>query len=187
VLLKLLCRVVRSAAEHAPAFFVADFQPISVSRSAEVSATFSGQRPVPPLDEDEDVLPPLDDVLPPDDDVLPPLDVEEENPLLPPLLLVEDTPPLDDVLPPDDDDVVLPPLDDVLPPDELLPDEVDFPFEEVGLPLDEPLLDEMGSVPASSWVYDVVVVAVHASARAEAEAATTTAAKEWRIMQVFSR
>jgi hypothetical protein len=157
VLEKLFCSWVKSVAVHEPGFFCADFQPISASRSAAVSATFAGHVPVPPLD---DVLPPLEeppDEEPPLDDVLPPEEV------LPP----DDDPPDDD--PPDDD----PPDDD--PPEDEPPDDDDvFPPEEDEdvLPLDEPPLDEaVGSVGSASngWV---TVSAVHATVNAAAERAT---------------
>jgi hypothetical protein len=149
-----------SAALHAPGVFVAVFQPISASRSAAVSGTFSGQRPVPPLD---DVLPPDDEVLPPDEDVLPP-----EDDVLPPdeVLPPEDDPPEDD--PPDDD----PPEDD--PPDD---DEVFPPDDEDDvLPLEDPPLDDVvGSVPSGSVIECVTVSAVHAKVSAAADAATKAA------------
>lgn len=153
---------VMSAPEHAPAVFFADFQPISASRSAAVSATFAGHRPPdPPLD---DVLPPDDDVLPPLEDVLPPLD--------------EELPPLEDVLPPEDD--VLPPDDE--PPEDDPPDDDDvFPPDDEpdDLPDDDPPLDDVvGSVEASPSVNVCVTVsAVQATVSAAAEAATMRAVK----------
>ena len=149
---KLFCSCVRSAALHEPGFLSADFQPISASRSATVSGTFSGHEPVPPLD-DDDVLPPLDDVLPPEDDdeVFPEDDPPEDDP-------PDDEPPEDD--PPDDD----PPDDDELFP----PDEDDDVF-----PLDDPPLDEAEGSVGSGSVNGWVVVAVHAKVSAAAEKATS--------------